>query len=412
MNDITSNNSDFLNKIILICKNNHHLLGIARVFGINGIKPYGIIVGKGRTFGFVRHSKYWQKTWGAKDEAEMLEILRREFQNETLKPVIIPCSDQEAITLDSNLDELSRKYILGSFNNEQGRIPKLMDKFSQVEFVKNNLGLNMAESFIINLADGNIPDELPFPCLVKPVVSAEGSKSDIRKFTDKESLREYFGVLRSKGYTRILAQRFLDIDYEFCLSGCCGEYISYFVSKTLRLWPNVGGTGSLLQIIDDERIHEAGRNILIKLHNLGYSGLIDFDLFCVKSGEIYVGEINWRDSGRVFMCMGMGIYYPLVWYWSVTGHADKIQGMAITTKDTSQYGMCEEADICHVLHSEPGFPRLSLREWIRDIRKAKSFAYWYHDDKLPALWGYPRAFLIGLLPLKTKEFIKRLIRWK
>ena len=153
----------------------------------------------------------------------MIEILRREFQGETLKPVVIPCSDPETIAIDNNLHELEKKYILGSFNHEQGRIPQLMDKFSQVEFVRDNLGLNMAESFIINLADGDIPAGLPFPCLVKPVVSAEGNKSDIRKFDDRDSLREYFDVLREKGYTRILAQRFLDIDYEFCLSGCCGE---------------------------------------------------------------------------------------------------------------------------------------------------------------------------------------------
>ena len=228
-------------KVIIIGKNHHHTLSVARVFGLNGIKPYGIVVGKGAKFGFVRRSRCWQKVWGVNDEVGMTEILRREFQNETLKPVVIPCSDPEAIALDNNLDELSKRYILGSFNHEQGRIPQLMDKFAQVEFVRDRLGLDMAESFIIDLTGGNIPDALPFPCLVKPVVSAEGSKGDIRKFTDKDSLREYFGTLRAKGYTRILAQRFLDIDYEFCLSGCCGDIISYFVSKTVRAWPNVGG---------------------------------------------------------------------------------------------------------------------------------------------------------------------------
>ncbi|MBR4195478.1 MAG: hypothetical protein IKQ95_02050 [Synergistaceae bacterium] len=378
---------------------------MARVFGINGIKPYGIVVGRRAKSGFVRRSRYWQKCWAAKDEAEMIEILRREFQGETLKPVVIPCSDPETIAIDNNLHELEKKHILGSFNHEQGRIPQLMDKFSQVEFVRDNLGLNMAESFIINLADGDIPAGLPFPCLVKPVVSAEGNKSDIRKFDDRDSLREYFDVLREKGYTRILAQRFLDIDYEFCLSGCCGENISYLVSKTLRLWPNVGGTGSMLQIIDDEKIHEAGRNILRKIYNLGYSGLIDFDLFCVKDGNIYVGEINWRDSARVLMCMGTKVYYPLAWYWSVTGHPGKAQNIPLTTKDTSQYGMCEEADIYHVFHADPGFPRMSLREWLKDVRRAGSFAFWYHDDKLPALWGY--LFKLVLSPIK--QFALKLI---
>lgn len=399
------------NKVIIIGKNHHHILAMARVFGVNGIKPYGIFVGMFSVMGFARRSKYWRKVWSAKNNAQVIDILRREFQNETQKPVVIPCSDAAAIELDNHLDELRQKYILGSFNHEQGRIPQLMDKFSQVEFVKNNLGLNMAESFIINLSDGEIPAGLPFPCIVKPVVSAEGNKGDIRKFDDIESLREYLGVLKAKGYERILAQKFLDIDYEFCLSGCCGEIISYFVSKTVRAWPIVGGTGCWDKIMNETEIHELCINILKKLSYEGYSGLIDIEFF--KVGEkIYLSEINWRNSARVFMCTGTKIFYPLIWYWSVTEQSEKIQNIPLTTKDTSLYGMDERNDIAHVINLGLNSGRLSLREWVRDVKRSCSFSAWYRDDKLPAFWSYPSALFLSLIPLGAKEFIKKLLKWK
>ncbi|MBQ7169285.1 MAG: hypothetical protein IJR63_05235 [Synergistaceae bacterium] len=148
--------------------------------------------------------------------------------------------------------------------------------------------------------------------------------------------------------------------------------------------------------------------MLKKISDAGYSGLIDIELF--KAGDkIYLCEINWRDSARVFMCKGTKVYYPLIWYYSVTGQDDKIHGLPLTTKDTSQYGMCEQVDIRHVFHSEPGFPRINLREWLGDVRKAQSFAYWHNDDKLPALWSYPKDFVSAILPHSMKDFIKRII---
>ena len=286
-----------------------------------------------------------------------------------------------------------------------------MNKFSQVDFVKNNLGLDMAKSFIVDLPAESLPEGLEFPCLVKPVATLEGKKGDIRRFEDAEALMKYLVVLRGKGYERILVQKFLDIDYEFCLSGCCGEVISYFVSKTVRAWPNVGGTGSWDNVMDEQDIHELCVNILQKLSDMGYSGLIDIELFKVGK-KVYLCEINWRDSGRVFMCLGTKVYYPLVWYYSVTGQQDKISGMQLTTKDTTQFGMCEESDIHHVLHAEPGFPRIKLSQWIHDIKSAQSLSVWHPDDKKPSfwLWTSPRTLILTLMSNPMKNFIKRLLK--
>lgn len=87
---------DLKNKVILIGGNHHNGLGLARSFGVNGIKPYGIIVGEGAEHGFVRKSKYWAKTWVIKSDDEIVEFLLNAFQNEKEKPVVIPYSDGAA----------------------------------------------------------------------------------------------------------------------------------------------------------------------------------------------------------------------------------------------------------------------------------------------------------------------------
>jgi predicted ATP-grasp superfamily ATP-dependent carboligase len=77
-----------LNDVVLIGGNHHNGLGLVRSFGINGIKAYGIIVGEDAEMSFCRKSKYWKQTWAVKTEEEALVLLKKEFSNKKLKPVV------------------------------------------------------------------------------------------------------------------------------------------------------------------------------------------------------------------------------------------------------------------------------------------------------------------------------------
>lgn len=98
------------NKVILIGGNHHNGLGLARSFGVNGIKPYGVIVGEGAEHGFVRKSKYWAKTWVIKSDDEIVEFLLSIFRDEKEKPVVIPYSDGAAEEIDLSLDRLKEYF--------------------------------------------------------------------------------------------------------------------------------------------------------------------------------------------------------------------------------------------------------------------------------------------------------------
>jgi len=43
----------------------------------------------------------------------------------------------------------------------------------------------------------------------------------------------------------------------------------------------------------------------------GYSGNIDIELFLIND-ELYLNEVNFRNSGDVYACFNNKVYYPLI----------------------------------------------------------------------------------------------------
>ena len=74
--------------------------------------------------------------------------------------------------------------------------------------------------------------------------------------------------------------------------------------------------------------------------------------------------------------------------------------------------MREDADLHHIFHKEPGFRPITFRQWLYDVRRSKSFAYWYKSDPIPALWFYARFTTAHMLPKRVKTLIKKLIGWE
>lgn len=367
-----------MNKVILIGGNHHNGLGLVRNFGVNKIRPYGIIIG-GINECFVTKSKYWEKTWILSNENEAIKFLIDHFKNEVEKPVIIPWSDSAAAAIDNNLDALKPYFILPSLGGMQGAIVKMMDKQRQIEFI-NKYGLPMAKSWTVRLPYERGSCEFIFPCICKPVSSYEGLKTDIRKCENLNELLLYFEEIRSKGYKRILVQEFINYDKELEFVGSCDDNPSYIISHNVRNWPVVGGTNSFLQIIADKDVKCVCEKLLKALKCENYSGMFDIELFQVKN-RILVNEINWRNTGNSFFSLGTGVHYAVIWYLNAIGI--DTSNMKRYTEDTSQYAMNEATDLRHVV-----FGKLKLVEWFSDLQKTKSFALWYVKDLKPSLYQY------------------------
>lgn len=379
------------NKVILIGGNHHNGLGLARSFGVNGIKPYGIIVGEGAEHGFVRKSKYWAKTWVIKSDDEIVEFLLNAFQNEKEKPVVIPYSDGAAEEIDLNLDRLKEHFLLPSIGGQQGKIAELMDKQKQVEFAQT-YGIPMAKSCVVDLNDIRLPEDMIYPCIVKPVVSAEGEKSDIRKCDTETQTVAYLQELREKGYHRFLVQEYLIYDTEYLMVGSISRQNQcWFNSKKIRVWPVVGGSSSCLQVTSENNVQEFFDEVRNAFGRVGYDGI--FDVEALRVGEkIYLNEINWRNSGTIYSVFGSKVYYPVNWYYWKTENQSP-ENFIRTCLDDTVYTMDESLDLRHVACGN-----ITLKQWLRDKKKSKAFALWYTPDMRPAIAQY-----LHLL----KELIKR-----
>lgn len=379
------------NKVILIGGNHHNGLGLARSFGVNGIKPYGVIVGEGAEHGFVRKSKYWAKTWVIKSDDEIVEFLLNSFQNEKEKPVVIPYSDGAAEEIDLNLDRLKEHFLLPSIGGQQGKIAELMDKQKQVEFAQT-YGIPMAKSCVVDLNDIRLPEDMIYPCIVKPVVSAEGEKSDIRKCDTETQTVAYLQELRKKGYHRFLAQEYLNYDTEYLMVGSIsGQNQCWVNSKKIRVWPVVGGSSSCLQVTDQRNVSEFFESVRTAFHKIAYDGLYDVDVLQVN-GKLFLNEVNWRNSGTIYSVLGSKVYYPVNWYYWKTGNhlpEDFLQ----TCMDETVYTIDESLDLRHVVCGN-----ITLRQWLSDKKKSKAFALWYSKDLRPTVAQY--FYLL-------KELIKR-----
>ena len=126
--------------------------------------------------------------------------------------MLIPYSDGAAMELDLRLNQFKENFYVPSINGEQGRIAALMDKDAQYKWAKEH-GIKMAESVVVDLTQDNfdVVNILCYPVILKPVLSATGSKFDIVVCNDSKDCLQAFCELKEKSYSNILVQKSLSV---------------------------------------------------------------------------------------------------------------------------------------------------------------------------------------------------------
>lgn len=368
------------NEVIIIGGNHHNGLGLARILGINGIIVHSIVIDKNKN-SFISKSKYVDSCYVFSDDDEAIDFVLQTYK-EKLKYIIIPYSDGAAYAIDKRLNEFIGKYYVPSMFNKQGLIAKMMHKDEQYRFAKKN-NIKMAETRIVefNNISENIYDVFKDATIVKPLISSEGDKKDIRICKNSNELRTALMGFVSKGYKRALVQEYINIDYEIDVFGCVLKqkpYICQIPTRTIRSWPKKGGTNSFSQIITDKIIIEKCREIIQKLSNSGFYGLYDIELFVVN-GDLILNEINYRNSGDVYMGIKQGYYYPFAW---VMDCLDKPVNILPNPKKSS-YAITECADVRHVIKRE-----LNIFSWLKDLLRSDDYALFLFSDIKPTIYRY------------------------
>ncbi len=385
------------NKVVIVGGDHHNGLNLARMIGKRNIAVTAMIV-TDNNYSFMSHSKYIDEYHIFHTEKEAFDYILANYISGDEKPFIIPYSDGAAQELDIRLDEFSRYFYVPSIDNKQGEIARLMNKKEQYDWaVENNI--KMAKSEVIKLQTGNtFADKWSeYPCILKPIVSAQGIKADIEICQNKSELEDSIKSFIEKDYKSVLIQPYLTIDYEIVVFGCICKNISQPIvipNEVIRTFPINKGTNCFSKIITDEKIIDACRNIIIKLQKTGFYGLYDVELLVVNN-EVYLNEINYRNSGGDYRIVSQGYFYPLIWINDCLG-IDNNEFLNYKLKPT--YSMTFWYDYQHVKHG-----RISFKEWIKDVKKTSSFALYYKGDMKP-VYSYYYHSIIGRL--------KRILRLK
>lgn len=371
-------------EVIIIGGEHHNGLGLARILGLNGIRVHAYVIGDIKK-SFLRLSKYVEDCRVFPSEACALDDIKRRFDTLQNRYFIIPYSDTAALSLDLRLDEFS-DFFVPSINKEKGRIAKMMDKVEQYNFAKEH-NIKMAETLVYYFnKDQNDIGKMKYPCIVKPVISAEGHKRDITICYSKEELENTLRVLKQKKYSRVLIQEFLKIDYEIDVFGCIlksSPFICQIPTKTIRSWPISGGTNSYSQIITDEIILHKCKKIISAIKDQGFYGLFDVELFVIGE-DIVLNEINYRNSGDVYMGINQRYYYPYAWTQDCMGQEYSI----LPNPNRTDFTITECADIRNVMIHE-----ITFFKWIKECFKCRDYALFMKNDLKPAFSRYLYYFL-------------------
>lgn len=378
-------------KRVIVFGNDHtNCVGVIHSLGKVGYKSIGLLYGS--KLGLVKSSKYTEYVITAKDPQSCIEKLICQVNKFDDIIPIIACCDMAALTLERNIDRLKYHFVFA--HSRKYPLEYLVKKENQIHFAIE-AGFNVPKSW--NMQDSKeIPADVLYPCLIKPLVSCEGAKSDIRVCRSKKELESNLNTL---GYTKnVLLQEYIERDYEISILGCClttGNCIIPAVENKLTLYPKYVGLECLanLQPLVDDQIRSTVERLLL---NTGYIGLFSIEMMhCKYDNKLYFTEINLRNDGAEAFVTKFGANLPL-------NHVEDLLGLKLTKQKECYpgYYIWEMHHLQSLLCGD-----ISIITWLKDIYKSKGFLMSHSKDMKPFFMQFVNPILRKLKIKKNENYI-------
>ena len=301
---------------IVMGSNYSTTLGVIRSLGEGGydVSIYAVTA-KHNAIRTAALSKYVKQTIQHHDHNDqaIVEELISHFSGEE-KPVILPADDYTAVLLGRNQDLLRKHFYIPYVDHEKYSVEYLMDKSHQYE-IAEQFGLKTAKCYTLRYVDGGyeIPDDLLFPCFLKPLLSIKGGKNGMLRVDTREELQEQLGIfLRNDLKADVLLQQYLDIKEEYSMSGICmGDTVIIPALLTkIQVAKRKPGVTIFGRVDRLDRIGDVKDRLLAMMGSLNYYGLFDMELFRCSDGY-YFNEINFRSSSVCYIVTEAGMNLPV-----------------------------------------------------------------------------------------------------
>ena len=377
-------------RIVIVFGNDHtNCVGVVQSLSKAGFHSIGLLFGE--ETGLVKSSRYVERIiTGGTPQKCIDNLLSSSLQNVGRIP-IIACCDSAALALEKNKSVLADYYVF----EYSSIIPlcELSGKAFQVRLAQE-AGFNVPESWTLNESEV-IPEEVSYPCIIKPIVSCEGAKSDIRICDSKDDLVHQLSSLNKT--KSVILQQYIPRDYEISILGCSlknGDCIIPAVENKLSLFPKYVGLECLAYIeklVNPDLINCINRLI----RSIGYVGLFSIELMHNHlDNKLYFTEINFRNDGAESFITKYGANLPL-------NHVEDLLGLPIT-KQEKEYPGYYIWDMHH-LKSLFSFDISPLR-WVKEIFLSRGFLMYSKDDPRPFYRQYFYLLSKALRGKRTRKY--------
>lgn len=358
-------------KYIVIGGEHYNPLGLIRSLGVAKIKPIAII--KKASFGIASKSKYIKKLHLVDSYDEALDLLKKEYGNEILKPFVFTSDDQMTSILDNNYDELKDKFIFYNAK-KQGEISKYMNK-EEIMNLAVECGLKVAKSW--KVYDKKVPKDITYPCLTKAIISTKDNwKDDSFICKNEEELKKALKTIKSK---EILIQEYIIKKNELCYDGfSCdnGKKVLYAISSDYLFVKE--GAYSNYMLVSNSHHKELEDKLSSMFAKIKFDGIFSVEFLVDKNNNYYFLEINFRNSTWSWASTKAGMNLPVLWSRCML---DKEEFNDAFKEFKPFKAIVEIEDF----HDRVSTKRVSVFKWLGNLLSSKVWYYFTFADPMPLL---------------------------
>lgn len=365
------------NEVLIIGADHYNTLWLVRSLGMAHFSPICIIVGE-KDYSFVGASKYSKDCYIVHSYSDVLDLLMVMHYGYNIP--IIASGDEAAAFLDEHYEDLSNKFVLHDCNGKGGQILYWMDKKKMLEQASaSGLVIPFTKTFQLDGSESFC--NIPFPCLIKPEISALASKKNFRVCNTIEELEKCCAEIKGDCLNVVL-QEYIRPQYEYLVYGVRTKQNETIIPGGLRKIHTCSDTSSLGMMsyacCSEFIPSQLGNfdNIKNFLKALDYHGIFSIE-FMITDEKAYFLEINLRNDGTVYCTTQAGVNIPALWAMSAIGR--DITKFPHSYKRRKTYCINETNYVKYTLCQQ------SLMNSISEIKKTKSFSLIKWDDMKPVL---------------------------
>lgn len=342
-------------------------LGVIRSLGEKGI-PVCYVTDKEHVFPIHKSKYIVQIIYCEMNEREFVTAIKSVCTQQHSYGIIFPTSDITALFLDRNYTSL-KGYC--SFSHAYGKLEQEMDKRRMVARAEA-AELKVPTSTSADARE--LPDNINFPCIIKPLTSAFGEKSDITICYNKEELFSAAKIYVEKSNVNVLIQDLVtDVRQEIAVPGLSlpnGEVIIKGVVNKRCIMGNGSTIYGEYSIDEHPDLYE---KIKKYIRLVGYVGIFDMEFLLDNSGEYHFIECNYRNGAYGYAVTAAGFNMPYIFFQTFTS---LLWNQPMNLK--SVVFMEERSYILNMLQK-----KITFLQWLGDVMSTDMFLWFNRKDLRP-----------------------------